>query len=538
MLALTRKHNRGGVFLRKEKWETLSGIKIPLDFQEDGENASSENAGQPPYTRGIHSTMYRSRLWTMRQYAGFSSAKQTNERFKLLLDRGQKGLSVAFDLPTQLGMDSDDAMSAGEIGKVGVAIDSVADMQQLFADIPLDKVSTSMTINSPAIILLAMYIVVAEEQGVSQSEIRGTIQNDILKEYIARGTYVFPPSHSMRLISDIFQYCTNSVPQWNTISISGYHIREAGSTAVQEVAYTLSNALEYVKYAVNAGLEVDSFAPRLSFFFNCHNDFFEEIAKFRAARKLWHDLMTEHFKPTNPKSSMLRFHTQVAGVSLTAQQPLNNIARVTIQALAAVCGGTQSLHTNSFDEALGLPTEKSATVALRTQQVIAEESGAADVVDPLGGSHHVEYLTEKIYSLARSEIEKIDSYGGALKAMEDGYQQRAIHDAAWEHLQQVESGERKIVGVNHGLMDEGEGPETLTLDPAIAQTQLDNLANLKKSRDMEKVKQCLAAVSSCANGEENIFPLIIEAVRNNCTLGEVMNSMKEIFGTYRSPSGF
>jgi methylmalonyl-CoA mutase N-terminal domain/subunit len=538
VLALTRKHNRGGVFLRKEKWETLSGIKIPLDFQEDGENASSENAGQPPYTRGIHSTMYRSRLWTMRQYAGFSSAKQTNERFKLLLDRGQKGLSVAFDLPTQLGMDSDDAMSAGEIGKVGVAIDSVADMQQLFADIPLDKVSTSMTINSPAIILLAMYIVVAEEQGVSQSEIRGTIQNDILKEYIARGTYVFPPNHSMRLISDIFQYCTNSVPQWNTISISGYHIREAGSTAVQEVAYTLSNALEYVKYAVNAGLEVDSFAPRLSFFFNCHNDFFEEIAKFRAARKLWHDLMTEHFKPTNPKSSMLRFHTQVAGVSLTAQQPLNNIARVTIQALAAVCGGTQSLHTNSFDEALGLPTEKSATVALRTQQVIAEESGAADVVDPLGGSHHVEYLTEKIYSLARSEIEKIDSYGGALKAMEDGYQQRAIHDAAWEHLQQVESGERKIVGVNHGLMDEGEGPETLTLDPAIAQTQLDNLANLKKSRDMEKVKQCLAAVSSCANGEENIFPLIIEAVRNNCTLGEVMNSMKEIFGTYRSPSGF
>ncbi len=546
MLALTRKHNRGGVFLRKEKWETLSGIEIPLDLQDaarqslqaDSENTSTENAGQPPYTRGIHSTMYRSRLWTMRQYAGFSSAKQTNERFKLLLDRGQKGLSVAFDLPTQLGMDSDDAMSAGEIGKVGVAIDSVADMQQLFANIPLDKVSTSMTINSPAIILLAMYIVVAEEQGVPQSEIRGTIQNDILKEYIARGTYVFPPNHSMRLIGDIFQYCTNSVPKWNTISISGYHIREAGSTAVQEVAFTLSNALEYVKYAVDAGLEVDSFAPRLSFFFNCHNDFFEEIAKFRAARKLWHDLMTEHFKPTNPKSSMLRFHTQVAGVSLTAQQPLNNIARVTIQALAAVCGGTQSLHTNSFDEALGLPTEKSATVALRTQQVIAEESGAADVVDPLGGSHHVEYLTEKIYSLARSEIEKIDSYGGALKAMEDGYQQRAIHDAAWEHLQQVESGERKIVGVNHGIMDEDEGPETLTLDPAIAQSQLTNLANLKNSRDMEKVKQCLAAVSSCANGEENIFPIIIEAVRNNCTLGEVMNSMKEIFGTYRSPSGF
>lgn len=531
--------------MRKEDWMTLSGIKIPLINSASVNSESAENphkdhpeAGQPPYTRGIHSTMYRSRLWTMRQYAGFSSAKLTNERFKLLLDRGQKGLSVAFDLPTQLGMDSDDEMSAGEIGKVGVAIDSVEDMRQLFSGIPLDKVSTSMTINSPAIILLAMYIVVAEEQGVPQSEIRGTIQNDILKEYIARGTYVFPPTPSMRLVTDIFQYCTESVPKWNTISISGYHIREAGSTAVQEVAFTLSNALEYVQSAVDVGLNVDSFAPRLSFFFNCHNDFFEEISKFRAARKLWYELMTERYSPTNPKSSMLRFHTQVAGVSLTAQQPLNNIARVTIQALAAVCGGTQSLHTNSYDEALGLPTEKSATVALRTQQIIAEESGAADVVDPLGGSHHIEYLTEKISQLARAEIEKIDSYGGALMAIEDGYQQRAIHDAAWNHLQQVESGERKIVGVNHGVMEEGEGPETLSIDPSLADAQLNNLRALKNGRNSAKVASCLEEITKCAATSENIFPCVIDAVRNECTIGEVMNAMKVVFSTYRSPSGF
>ena len=375
---------------RREDWKTLSGLD--LDLQSTSETLSKltvnaaelGDAGSPPYTRGIHPTMYRSRLWTMRQYAGFSSAKATNERFKLLLERGQKGLSVAFDLPTQLGLDADDEMSLGEVGKVGVSISSLADMRELMDGIPLDKVSTSMTINAPAMVLLAMYIAVGEEQGVAPNQVLGTIQNDILKEYIARGTYVFPPTQSMRLITDIFEYCSVNVPRWNTISISGYHIREAGSTAVQEVAFTLANALAYVEAALEKNLDVDSFAPRLSFFFNCHNDFFEEAAKFRAARQLWYELMSQRYSPKNPKSAMLRFHTQVAGVSLTAQQPLNNIARVTIQALAAVCGGTQSLHTNSYDEALGLPTEKSATVALRTQQIIAEESGAADVVDPLG----------------------------------------------------------------------------------------------------------------------------------------------------------
>ncbi|MEC8541546.1 MAG: methylmalonyl-CoA mutase family protein, partial [Candidatus Thermoplasmatota archaeon] len=377
---------------RKTEWKTLSGLEIPHSFP-----GQVDIPGKPPYTGGIHETMYRSRLWTMRQYAGFSSAKETNERFKLLLERGQKGLSVAFDLPTQLGLDADDELSIGEVGKVGVSISTLDDMRELLSGIPLDKVSTSMTINAPAMILLAMYIIVAEEQGVSSEQVRGTIQNDILKEYMARGTYVFPPDESMRLITDIFSYCAKSVPQWNTISISGYHIREAGCTATQEVAFTLASALNYVDAAIETGLDIDEFAPRLSFFFNCHNDFFEEIAKFRAARKLWHDLIDKRYNSTNPKSKKLRFHTQVAGVSLTAQQPLNNISRVTIQALAAVCGGTQSLHTNSYDEAIGLPTEESATIALRTQQIIAEESGAADVIDPLGGSHYVEHLTSSIY---------------------------------------------------------------------------------------------------------------------------------------------
>ena len=418
---------------RNEDWRTLGGIELP-------KIAGPDTSGSPPYTRGIHDTMYRSRLWTMRQYAGFSSAEETNERFKLLLERGQKGLSVAFDLPTQLGLDADDEMSEGEVGKVGVSISCLDDMRILLEGIPLDKVSTSMTINAPAMVLLAMYVVVAEENGVSKSQIKGTIQYDILKEYIARGTHIFPPKESMRLITDIFEFCADSIPLWNTISISGYHIREAGSTATQEVAFTLSNALAYVQAAIDKGLEIDSFAPRISFFFNCHNDFFEEISKFRAARKLWHDLVTERFSPTNPKSSMLRFHTQVAGVSLTAQQPINNVARVTIQALAAVCGGTQSLHTNSYDEALGLPTEESATVALRTQQIIAEESGVASVVDPLGGSHLVEMLTNTIYDKAKSKIEEIENMGGSLTAIENGFQQREIHEAAWAHLNQVESG--------------------------------------------------------------------------------------------------
>lgn len=529
---------------RKEDWKTLSGLDLdvqstPESLQKLGvEVAEIGSAGSPPYTRGIHSTMYRSRLWTMRQYAGFSSAKATNERFKLLLERGQKGLSVAFDLPTQLGLDADDEMSMGEVGKVGVSISSVDDMRQLLEGIPLDKVSTSMTINAPAMILLAMYIAVAEEQGISSQEILGTIQNDILKEYIARGTYVFPPKQSMRLITDIFEYCSEHVSKWNTISISGYHIREAGSTAVQEVAFTLANALAYVEAAIDKGLDVDSFGPRLSFFFNCHNDFFEEAAKFRAARSLWYELMTTRYAPKNPKSSMLRFHTQVAGVSLTAQQPLNNIARVTIQALAAVCGGTQSLHTNSYDEALGLPTEKSATVALRTQQIIAEESGAADVVDPLGGSYHVEALTKQIHDLALEQILKIESLGGAMKAIEQGWQQREIHNAAYQHLNDVESERRKIVGVNHGLMEDDTVTEVLKLDPTVGEEQCIRLENLRKNRDSEVVKSCLDAIVKAAQTDDNLFPHVLHAVKNECTLGEIIQSMKDVFGTWMAPSGF
>ena len=529
---------------RKEDWKTLSGLDLELQSNPDtlgqlGADVSEiGNAGSPPYTRGIHPTMYRSRLWTMRQYAGFSSARATNERFKLLLERGQKGLSVAFDLPTQLGLDADDEMSLGEVGKVGVSISTVDDMRQLLQGIPLDKVSTSMTINAPAMILLAMYIAVAEEQGVSSHEVLGTIQNDILKEYIARGTYVFPPKESMRLITDIFEYCSEHVPKWNTISISGYHIREAGSTAVQEVAFTLANALAYVEAAIDKGLDVDSFGPRLSFFFNCHNDFFEEASKFRAARSLWHELMTSRYAPKNPKSSMLRFHTQVAGVSLTAQQPLNNIARVTIQALAAVCGGTQSLHTNSYDEALGLPTEKSATVALRTQQIIAEESGAADVVDPLGGSYHVEALTKQIHDLALEQIEKIESLGGALKAIEQGWQQREIHNAAYQHLNDVESERRKIVGVNHGLMDDDTVTEVLKLDPSVGEEQCSRLKKLRSSRDSETVQNCLAAIVKAAESDDNLFPHVLFAVKNDCTLGEIVQAMKDVFGTWMAPSGF
>lgn len=516
---------------RNEDWRTLGGIELP-------KIAGPDTSGSPPYTRGIHDTMYRSRLWTMRQYAGFSSAEETNERFKLLLERGQKGLSVAFDLPTQLGLDADDEMSEGEVGKVGVSISCLDDMRILLEGIPLDKVSTSMTINAPAMVLLAMYVVVAEENGVSKSQIKGTIQNDILKEYIARGTHIFPPKESMRLITDIFEFCSDSIPLWNTISISGYHIREAGSTATQEVAFTLSNALAYVQAAIDKGLEIDSFAPRLSFFFNCHNDFFEEISKFRAARKLWHDLVTERFSPTNPKSSMLRFHTQVAGVSLTAQQPINNVARVTIQALAAVCGGTQSLHTNSYDEALGLPTEESATVALRTQQIIAEESGVASVVDPLGGSHLVEMLTNTIYDEAKSKIEEIENMGGSLTAIENGFQQREIHEAAWAHLNQVESGERKIVGVNHGVLEEEEMPDLLTPDPDLWKKQTKKLENLREKRDSHKTKHSLEMIEKIAQSGENLFPYVIDALRNDCTLGEIINAMKKVFGTYMAPSGF
>ncbi len=516
---------------RTNDWRTLGGIEVPKILGPD-------ESGKPPYTRGIHDTMYRSRLWTMRQYAGFSSAEETNERFKLLLERGQKGLSVAFDLPTQLGLDADDEMSEGEVGKVGVSITCLDDMRILLKGIPLDKVSTSMTINAPAMVLLAMYVVVAEENGVSQSQVRGTIQNDILKEYIARGTHIFPPGPSMRLITDIFEHCSQKIPSWNTISISGYHIREAGSTAVQEVAFTIANALAYVEAAIDKGLDIDTFGPRLSFFFNCHNDFFEEASKFRAARKLWHDLITERYNPKNPKSAMLRFHTQVAGVSLTAQQPLNNIARVTIQALAAVCGGTQSLHTNSYDEALGLPTEESATVALRTQQIIAEESGAASIVDPLGGSYFVEMLTEEIYDQARSKIHDIEKIGGALKAIEAGFQQKEIHEAAWEHLTQVESGDRKIVGVNHGVLEEADMPPVLKPDPNLGIRQKDKLARLRESRNSEDAENALELIRKGADGNQNLFPLVIEALKCDCTLGEIISAMKDVFGTWMAPSGF
>ena len=523
------------VELRKSTWETLGGLPIPAFHAPD---ESMEKPGSPPYTRGIHENMYRSRLWTMRQYAGFSSAKETNERFRLLLDRGQKGLSVAFDLPTQLGLDADDPLSEGEVGKVGVSISCLQDMRDLFANIPLDKVSTSMTINAPAMVLLAMYCVVAEEQGVTSEKISGTIQNDILKEYIARGTYVFPPLHSMRLITDIFEYCSSNIPKWNTISISGYHIREAGSTAVQELAFTLSNALAYVDSACKKGLEVDTFAPRLSFFFNCHNDFLEEISKFRAARRLWHDLMVDRYAPNNPRSTQLRFHTQVAGVSLTAQQPLNNVSRVTIQALAAVCGGTQSLHTNSYDEALGLPTEESATIALRTQQIIAEESGVADVVDPFAGSYHIESLTDEIYTRAKDEINKIDSMGGALKAIEQGYQQQEIHTTAYRYFNEIERGSRRIVGINHGTMDEYIQIKPMKLNPEVAQHQSDRLEQLRKNRDSSKVDTILQSITKASKEGDNLFPFVLEAVRADATLGEIMQAMKEVFGTYSAPSGF
>ena len=516
---------------RKENWQTLGGIQIPNTL-------GDYEPGCAPFTRGIHQEMYRNRLWTMRQYAGFSSAKETNERFKLLLDRGQMGLSVAFDLPTQLGLDADDDLSIGEVGKVGVSISTLADMRELLDGIPLDKVSTSMTINAPAMILLAMYVVVAEEQGVDATRLRGTIQNDILKEYIARGTYVFPPNPSMKLITDIFEYCSKNIPKWNTISISGYHIREAGCTAIQEIGLTLSNAIEYIDAALEKGLKIDDFAPRLSFFFNCHNDFFEEAAKFRAARKLWYDLVSTKYSPKNLKSAQLRFHTQVAGVSLTAQQPLNNVARVAIQALAAVCGGTQSLHTNSYDEAIGLPTEESATIALRTQQIIAHESGAADVVDPLGGSHYVEYLTQEIYDGAMDIINTVKAKGGAMEAIKQGWQQQEIHNSAYKHLNDVESGERKIVGVNLGEMEEFNQVSAMKVDAKLGDMQTAKLKEWRELRDNELVDETLERLSNAAKQGANLFPIVIDAVRNKSTLGEIMNCLKQEYGTWMAPSGF
>lgn len=490
--------------------------------------------GEYPYTRGVQPTMYRGKFWTMRQYAGFGTAEESNSRYKYLLDQGQTGLSIAFDLPTQIGYDSDDPISAGEVGKVGVAIDSLKDMETLFDGIPLDKVSTSMTINAPAAVLLAMYIIVAEKQGVTKEQIRGTIQNDILKEYIARGTYIFPPAPSMRLINNIFEYCSEEVPKWNTISISGYHIREAGSTAIQEIAFTIADGIEYVKNAIGVGLDVDKFAGRLSFFFNAHNDLLEEIAKYRAARRIWSKVMKEKFSAKKEKSLMMRFHTQTAGSTLTAQQPDNNIVRVAIQTLAAVMGGTQSLHTNSRDEALALPTEDSVRVALRTQQIVAHESGVANVVDPLAGSYYIEQLTNKIEMEAWNYINKIDDMGGMVKAIEKGYVQKEIQDSAYKYQKSVEEGERVVVGVNKFPIEEPAPSGLLKVNPELQKIQEANLKVVRAERDNAKVKECLAALSKGASKEDvNLMPLIIDSVREYATLGEISNVLREKFGEYR-----
>lgn len=489
--------------------------------------------GQFPFTRGVQPTMYRSRFWTMRQYAGFGTAKETNERFRYLLNQGQTGLSVAFDLPTQIGYDADDPMTVGEIGKVGVSISSIHDMMSLFEQIPLDKVSTSMTINAPASVLLAMYIVVGRRQGVEEKQLRGTVQNDILKEYVARGTYIYPPQPSMRLITDMFAYCKKHVPSWNTISISGYHIREAGSTAVQELAFTLANGIAYVEAAIEAGLDVDEFAPQLSFFFNAHNNFLEEIAKFRAARYLWAKIMKERFEAKNEKSMQLRFHTQTGGSTLTAQQPENNIVRVALQAMAAVLGGTQSLHTNSMDEALALPTEKAVQVALRTQQIIAYETGVADTIDPLAGSFYIEALTKEIIQRVQNYIEQIDSLGGALAAIETGYINKEIQDSAYAYQRAVEKNEEIIVGVNDFTVNEEITPDLLRVDPKIEQEAHQRLKALRENRDNEKVSALRQKLESAAQGTENLMPLIIKSVDNDVTLGEVCHSLRAVFGEYR-----
>lgn len=489
--------------------------------------------GEWPYTRGVQPTMYRGRFWTMRQYAGFGSAKDSNKRYKYLLNQGQTGLSVAFDLPTQMGYDSDHKMCRGEVGKCGVAISSLENMEVLFDGIPLNKVSTSMTINSTAMILLAMYITVAEKQGVDQRELAGTIQNDILKEYVARGTYIFPPRESMRLITDVFEYCSKNMPKWNTINVSGYHIREAGSTAVQEVAFTLADGIAYVEAAINKGLELDKFAPRLAFFFGSHNNLLEEIAKFRAARRLWARIMRDRFHAKSPKSMKLRFHTQTAGCSLTAQQPENNIVRVTIQALAAVLGGTQSLHTNSMDEAYALPTEKAVRIALRTQQIIAHESGVTDTIDPLAGSYFIESLTNQIEDAAMKYIKKIDDMGGILTAIERGFVQREIAESAYRYQKAVDEKTKIVIGVNKYRDSEKTSLETLKVNPEVEEKQKRKLEKLRKERDKEKVKRSLAEIRKVANGEQNLMPVVLDAVKSYVTLGEICDVLKDVFGEYR-----
>ncbi len=522
---------------RRERFETSSGIEIERVYTpKETETDYVEDLGFPgqyPFTRGVYPTVYRGRLWTMRQYAGYATAEESNRRYKYLLSQGQTGLSVAFDLPTQIGYDSDHPLAEGEVGKVGVAIDSLEDMETLFGGISLDKVSTSMTINAPAAILLAMYIAVAKKQGIDPQVLRGTIQNDILKEYVARGTYIFPPQPSMRLITDTFSYCKENLPRWNTISISGYHIREAGATAVQEVAFTLANAIAYVEAAIKAGLNVDEFAGRISFFFNAHNDFLEEVAKFRAARRLWARIMKERFGARQPRSWMLRFHTQTAGCTLTAQQPDNNVGRVTLQALAAVLGGTQSLHTNSRDEALSLPTEKSVQIALRTQQIIAHESGVANTIDPLAGSYYIEALTNEIESRAKEYIEKIDALGGALAAIERGFIQREIQESAYCYQRAVEQGEQIVVGVNEFVIQEKTTLRRLRVDPAVQKQQIERLQALRERRDNEEVQNLLTRLRGAAQGTENLLPIILECVEAYATLGEICGVLREVFGEYR-----
>jgi methylmalonyl-CoA mutase N-terminal domain/subunit len=517
---------------------TDSGIELrPVYSEEDLVGFDPEKQlglpGEPPYTRGVYPDMYRSRLWTMRQYAGMATAEETNRRFRFLLEQGQTGLSVAFDLPTQMGLDSDHARAEGEVGKTGVAIDSIDDMRRLFDRIPLDRVTTSMTINATAPILLLLYELVAQEQGVGSDAIGGTVQNDLLKEYAARGTYIYPPKPSMRLITDLFAYCGERIPRWNTISISGYHMREAGATAAQEIAFTLANGIAYVRAALDAGLAVDDFAPRLSFFFACHMHFFEEIAKFRAARRMWARIMTERFGARDPRSAMLRFHTQTGGATLTAQQPENNIVRTAIEALASVLGGTQSLHTNSFDEALSLPTERAVTIALRTQQIIGYETGVANVADPVGGSYYVEWLTDALEDLATGYLERIDAMGGAVAAIEAGFYQDEIHEAAFRIQRGVESGERGVVGVNRFVDDDEKAVELHRVGEAEAARQVERLRAFRASRDADAVDVALARVGEVAAGPGNLLPPMREALRAGATVGELSDVLRGVFGEYR-----
>lgn len=533
-----KKTDKAALGERKEKFSTLSGIPLKREYSaEDLRGWDYERQlgypGEFPFTRGAYPTMYRGRLWTMRQYAGFGTAAESNQRYRYLLSQGQTGLSIAFDLPTQIGMDSDHPMALGEVGKVGVAIDSLEDMETLLTGLPLDRISTSMTINATASILLALYVAVAKKQGASLKRLSGTVQNDILKEYVARGTYIYPVRQAMRIITDMFAWCRTELPNWNTISISGYHIREAGSTADQEVAFTLADAIAYVEAAVEAGLRVDDFAPQLSFFFNAHSDLLEEIAKFRAARRLWARIMQERFGAKDPRAMTLRFHAQTAGSSLTAQQPENNLVRVAIQALAAVLGGCQSLHTNALDEALALPTEQAALLALRTQQILAHESGVTNTIDPVAGAYAIEKLTDEIESRARAYIEKIDAMGGMLRAIETGYVQAEIQKAAYEYQQAVERGDQVVVGVNRFTSEEERPIPLLRIDPAIEREQVERLRALRARRDQPKTQAAIAEVERRAASSENLMPAILAAVEAHATVGEIADAMRRVFGEYR-----